>query len=71
MINAVVQTFLAYIPLADPSATISPSEVTPSTDAQVQIDTLSNDAHTDGATLSTRSIFTSLLVLIFYFFILF
>ncbi|KAG5599054.1 hypothetical protein H5410_030424 [Solanum commersonii] len=50
MINAVVQTSLANTPLDDPNAAIVPSEVTPSIDAQVQIDAPGTDAPTDGVT---------------------
>uniref|UniRef100_M1DRX2 Polyprotein protein n=1 Tax=Solanum tuberosum TaxID=4113 RepID=M1DRX2_SOLTU len=51
MLDADLQTSLADTPLADPSAAVVPSKVTPGTDAQFQSDTPGTDAQTDGVTI--------------------
>uniref|UniRef100_M1DKG3 Polyprotein protein n=1 Tax=Solanum tuberosum TaxID=4113 RepID=M1DKG3_SOLTU len=52
MVDAVVQDSLVDRPLAAPSGsgTAIPSELTPGTDAQVQIDAPGTDAQTNGVT---------------------
>ncbi|KAG5600642.1 hypothetical protein H5410_032012 [Solanum commersonii] len=47
----ILEASLVDTPLADPSATTVPSEVTPSTVTQVQIDAPGTDAQRDGATV--------------------